>query len=291
MTGLSRDNAIVDIQIKGPNDADFMTNGRTTADAFGQWSYTSSVLGQDGTYQVRALSGGQLSDNTVVYTLRSGPSILRTAMYRMGLAGYAGVRDTYISEQTPLLSFSTGVTMSVRSGTAMEPLARFDLSSIPANARVVMAKVGLYSLDAEPCTNVAVPVYQVRAQWDATTNWISPTVGSGWLVPGARSAVSDRVEPATYTQTVRAPFTWYDWDITPMVQQWVSNPSTNHGLIADTALGGQVVKLAVNNLDQPSVTLTMEDLVNALGGRRDFASSEYQELRRRPILFVTYVIP
>jgi hypothetical protein len=250
------------------------------------------VLGQDGTYQVRALSGGQLSDNTVVYTLRSGPSVLRTVILRAGLSGYTGVQDTYISQQTPLLSFSTGVTMSVRSGTAMESLARFDLSNIPANARVVMAKVGLYSLDAEPCTNLAVPVYQVRTPWTAaTTNWISATVGNDWGAPGGRSATEDRVEPATYTQTVRAPFTWYDWDVTPMVRQWVSNPSSNYGLIADTALGGQVVKSAINNLDQPSVTLTMEDLVNALGGRRDFASSEFQELRRRPILFVTYVIP
>ena len=62
---------------------------------------------------------------------------------------------------------STGVTVSVRSEDVTNPLARFDLSGIPANATIVMAKLGLYSMDAEPCTNMVASSYQLLRPWDA----------------------------------------------------------------------------------------------------------------------------
>jgi hypothetical protein len=278
--------------IRDSNDADYMTNGTTTADPFGQWEYTTTVLAQDGVYNIRAKGYGILSENTVIFSMSDNAAALDLGTFRAGYNEYNATDDTYISENAPLTSFSTGVTVSVRSEDVMNPLARFDVSGIPANARIVMAKLGLYSLDAEDCTNMVASSYQLLRTWDAATaTWITATESVTWNIPGANSVIVDRLGEATYTETVKAPFTWYTWDVTQMVQNWVADGSTNYGVIVKAWTYGQEVFHADNNLDDPNVLLTLEPLASGVGGRRDFAASEYYELPRRPILFVTYVIP
>lgn len=174
----------------------------------------------------------------------------------------------------------------------MNPLARFDLSGIPANAQIVMAKLGLYSLDAEDCTNMVAASYQLLRSWDpVNATWITATQSVTWNVPGANGVIVDRLGDPTYTETVKAPYTWYTWDVTEMVENWVADAGTNFGVIVKAWTQGQEVYHADNNLDNPDVWLTLQPLANGIGGRRDFAASEYQELRRRPVLFVTYVLP
>jgi len=291
LVGLSLDSALIEVQVKGPNDAAFVTNGFTTADQYGAWSYSTTTLLQNQQYQIRAKGYGVLSENTVFYTL-SGQPTLGTNALRFGAQSFSGVQDTYISALAPAVTYSLGITLSVQSQDEKDPLARFDLSGIPTNARIVMAKLGLYSLDAEPCTNMVAASYQLLRTWDAgTATWLTTTQGITWNVPGANSTIVDRLGQATYTETVRAPYTWYTWDVTSMAQSWLSDPSSNFGVIVKAwTFGGEVIH-ADNKLDQPAVVLQQQPLVNGIGGRRDFASSEYPVLQRRPVLYVTYVIP
>jgi hypothetical protein len=292
LTGLSRDRVAVEVQIKGPNDAAFVTNGAAASDGFGKWSYTTTALAQNGEYRIRARSAGVLSENTLVYTMASGRPLLNLGTFRDGLGGYTGADDTYISESAPLSSFSAGVTVSVRTEDTTNPLARFDVSGIPANARIVMAKLGLYSLDAQPCTNMVASSYQLLRVWDAATaTWMTATQGITWNIPGANNTVVDRLGEPTYTETVKAPYTWYTWDLTEMVQSWVANPSSNFGVIVKAWSYGQEVSQVENDLNDPAVTLIEQALANGIGGRRDFAASEYSVLQRRPVLYVTYVLP
>ena len=76
LTGLSLDSALIDVQVKGPSDADFITNGSTTADQYGKWVYTTTMLAQNGTYAVRARGYGEYSENTIFYTLGDNPQAL-----------------------------------------------------------------------------------------------------------------------------------------------------------------------------------------------------------------------
>jgi hypothetical protein len=155
-----------------------------------------------------------------------------------------------------------------------------------------MAKLGLYSLDADPCTNMVASSYQLLRPWDnSSATWITATQNITWNVPGANHTLTDRLGQATYTETVRAPYTWYTWDVTSMVQNWVADPATNHGVIVKAWDFGAEVVSAENNFDQPNVVLNLQQLVNGLGGVRDFASSEYGVQQRRPALYITYVLP
>ena len=292
LTGLSPDSAPIDVQIMGTNDASFVTNGSTVADSFGTWVYTTTVLAQDGRYQLRAMSRGLYSENDLFYTMASQRSGLNVGGFRAGVGGYSGVDDTYINQRAPSASYGKSVTVTVRSEDETDPLAAFDLSTIPANARVVMAKLGLYSMDAEPCTKMVASSFQLLRTWDPDhATWISATEAISWTIPGANEPALDRYGEPTYTETVRAPYTWYTWDVTSMAQNWVANPSSNFGVIVKAwTFGGEVIH-ADNKLDQPAVVLQQQPLVNGIGGRRDFASSEYPVLQRRPVLYVTYVIP
>jgi hypothetical protein len=292
LTGLSRDNAPITVQVKGPNDAAFVNNGTTTADAFGSWVYTTTSLSQDGQYQIRALSGSLVSENSVTYSFVAGQKPLALGTLRVGYQNYTGSDDTFISAGQPNQVHSEGITLSVRTQDVANPLAKFDLSGLPANARIVMAKLGLYSLDADPCTNMVASSYQLLRPWDdSSATWITATQNITWNVPGANHTLTDRLGQATYTETVRAPYTWYTWDVTSMVQNWVADPATNHGVIVKAWDFGAEVVSAENNFDQPNVVLNLQQLVNGLGGVRDFASSEYGVQQRRPALYITYVLP
>ncbi len=292
LTGLSPDNAPIDVQVMGPNDADYVTNGSTVADSFGTWVYTTTVLSEDGSYQIRAMSHGLYSENDLSYTMYSQPNALNVGMFRAGSGGYTGAEDTYISQQAPNANYVNGITVTVRSEDTSDPLAMFDLSAIPANAHVVMAKLGLYSMDAEPCTKMVASSFQLLRLWDPEhATWISATQAISWTLPGANEPLLDRYGQPTYTETVRAPFTWYSWDVTQMAQNWVNNPTSNLGLIVKAWTYGGEVLHANNNLDRPAVNLIQDQLTNGIGGRRDFASAEYSVVPRRPVLYVTYVLP
>ncbi len=289
LTGRAADYARLTVQIKGPGDAEFLANGTAVADAFGNWAYTTKALARDGLYQIRAAGYGQASENTVSYVVGSG-SQLSVAVIRANADG-GGVADTYISADDPAASYGEAVTLSL-STDAMNPLLRFDLSAIPADARVAMAKLSLYALDNLPCANMAAAVYQLARSWDPdSVNWTEAMPGMNWSAPSAGGVPQDRLSLAAYTELVQGPQAWYTWDVTEMAQDWVADAGTNGGVIVQAASYGSDVVNAANDLDSADVALTMQPLANGVGGRRDFAASEYPELRRRPVLYVTYVIP
>ncbi len=86
LTGLSRDSAPIDVQV-GLNDADFVTDGSTVADSFGTGVYSTTVLAQDGRYQILALSRGMSSENNLSYTMANQPAGLNVSVFQSGLGG------------------------------------------------------------------------------------------------------------------------------------------------------------------------------------------------------------
>jgi hypothetical protein len=69
------------------------------------------------------------------------------------------------------------------------------------------------------------------------TTWVSRTLTAPWALPGAASPTDDIITPAATGQTVfpvwsyppgRYPFTW---DVTSLVQSWVSDAAHNYGLL------------------------------------------------------------
>ena len=103
-------------------------------------------------------------------------AVERTLVLQQGTEGYEGVKDTWIStndwESPPLDTRNYGqnnILLLERNG-RNNPLLRFDLSSIPANSKVVSVVLSLYNLTHSGSSGQdyarRVRLYGVLVDWD-----------------------------------------------------------------------------------------------------------------------------
>ncbi|MEU9879143.1 DNRLRE domain-containing protein [Streptomyces phaeochromogenes] len=149
-------------------------------------------------------------------------------------------------------------------------LLKFPALGIPDTARVLDATVRMWGTRVgQDTSDSAAPVYELRPltrdfdEKDAT--WTKAAAGTGWRSQGGDfgAVVSDTASPAP-TADGRDPAR-SEWNITPLAQSWVSDPSAKKG----------VVVKAADEKAVPERTL--------------FLSSETAEQPLRPSIAVTYV--
>lgn len=107
-------------------------------------------------------------------------------------------------------------------------LVRFDLSSIPTNAIVISAKLRLYQYESNSSGTIAMGAHQVLQAWDeATATFNNASSGTPWTqgVGGTYNATA-----AATASVVIGTFGFYEWDLTALVQQWVSQSQANYGV-------------------------------------------------------------
>nr|WP_246356982.1 DNRLRE domain-containing protein [Pyxidicoccus fallax] len=201
--------------------------------------------------------GALASDVTVSFQQGVSPS-----------ASYAGVTDTWLQENLP--STNVGADALLRmdldypagSGQAANALLRFDLREIPAGATVRSVQLTFHVTNRTGGEGYFL--YTAGRAWnEAEATWARASAASTWSAPGARGA-TDRgstvlgtllpTVTGTHTVTLGA-------QGLAAVQQWVNNPTSNHGFVLD----------ALTNMDG-----------------LDLASSEAATLAQRPRLTVTY---
>jgi hypothetical protein len=171
-----------------------------------------------------------------------------TTVFQQGVmpfAAYAGVNDTYLMSTT---DFDNAGCVELRTVALNGPenerfLVKFDISSIiPATATVISASLHLY-FNQDIIVPAYMEMYKLTTDWGAgndcwsaaaagecnwtdaikgTTAWTTP--GGDYVTPGilgvnaSGSDTSDLYLSLTGTGLI-------------MVQDWVSNPSTNYGVI------------------------------------------------------------
>ena len=143
------------------------------------------------------------------------------------------VRDTYISSYDPTVNDGNGQRIRVKYS-VFRSLIYFDLASIPTGSTVQSAKLRLYLDwydDGKPTATPRVAVYKVLRGWEELqATWNKATSDISWGTAGCESA-SDRSFSESGAAVISTVNTWYEWDITALVQDWVSNPAGNRGLI------------------------------------------------------------
>ena len=187
-----------------------------------------------------------------------------TVVFQQGVDGYAGTDDTCINAWAVDTNYGGDNTMAVRSGNVKSSLLRFDVRIIPTDAVVTEAILQLYTVGSggHPIT---VSVYRVRRAWlgnEAT--WNRARSGDNWGIPGCDNTDSDRWATAEASVVVSSGAAPYTFDITNMVQAWVSDPAWNAGMLLK-ALSGTAVQYTL-------------------------ASREHGNVNIRPKLTVTYIV-
>ena len=154
------------------------------------------------------------------------------------------LEDTSIQEWKPTENFGSGGAFRVRPlEGAASALMRWDLSSIPVGSVIQDARLELYASYRHPAAQIEIGAYEVLVPWqESSATWNVASTGVPWAQAGCKAIGVDRGGSAAATTTILAASPvpgWYAWTITGLVQEWVSDPASNQGLIL-VASGGTV---------------------------------------------------
>ena len=199
-------------------------------------SYTTpaTTLADSGSTYSVVVTNGQGSATSAGATLTVNPAAggggSTTTVFQQFLNGYQGTSDTYIDEFRPTLSFGNDQWLDIRwfTGSATEhmvSLLKFDLSLIPPTATVTSAKLSLYITRTNNAT-----AGDVLKMDKATSAWTEAQTWQLGEPAGAPSGVTCPDVTTYGSQTPAPPLPYVITGMGPLVQDWVSNPTGNHGV-------------------------------------------------------------
>ena len=189
------------------------------------------------------------------------PSIL-TVSFQDGVNGYVGTRDSKLMSTKPTTNYGSRNRLTVDGDPDVSALLYWDITSIPVGSHIRSIDV---TFNVSGKSSNDYEIYRMERAWvESETNWNEFASGQSWQVPGADGSV-DR--GSTVLGFIAAPVNGiYTIPLNAsgiaMVQSWVDNPSSNHGII-------------------------ILDYNNASDGM-DLSSSEIKTAANRPKLTVTY---
>jgi len=153
----------------------------------------------------------------------------RHVTFQDDLDGYAGTRDTWMTEDYPTGNFGDSDISHLQSPTQDRQLHEFDLSSIPSGATVSSATVSFYVMDLVSGTPT-VACYRVIKHWEemqATYNNATDTVA--WGTPGMQAGPD--YDGTALGATAITGTGFVSFDITGTVQGWVNGAYANEGVM------------------------------------------------------------
>ena len=175
-------------------------------------------------------------------------------------------KDTLLNQGAP--NWNQGITpwlwvQHTGGGSGDHSLLQFDLSSIPVHSKIENASLWLYKWTSGAGGTIAL--HRVTSDWaegtqDHTTGpgatWNDRDTGVPWISPGGDYDPS----PVDVSNLNAGAAAWYRWDITPLVQGWVSGSYDNQGMIlvaqtAETDLAFSSSDTA-NASEHPKLTIT-----------------------------------
>ncbi|MFQ5471034.1 MAG: DNRLRE domain-containing protein [Gammaproteobacteria bacterium] len=134
----------------------------------------------------------------------------------------ASGKDAYIRANKPTTNYGGSDKIKLEQD-KRHGLIEFDLSSIPTDASVSSATLGLY-LEKEPNNPQMVDVHAIQTSWlENNVTWQTPWTSNG----------GDYTNTVIDTQTVSV-VNFYQWNVLNTVIGWLATPSTNHGLLLKT---------------------------------------------------------
>jgi hypothetical protein len=157
-------------------------------------------------------------------------------------AQYTGTgQDTYVNSGSPTNNNSTNSSLKTYTWptdtAANRPIIKWDLSVIPPNATIKDATLSLYMYGYSGSggdDNYEISAHKIvnHDPIISSCTWNTFDGVSSWT-GGADGGTQDLAEPEA-TTVVDKTVGYKNWNITQMVQEWISQPATNFGLLLDS---------------------------------------------------------
>lgn len=159
------------------------------------------------------------------------PGTFVTVTLQYGVNGYTGAQDTYMDNYNATTNYCPASQLKVGKRWSYQPILRFDLSSIPADALITRAMLDVYmpawSADSE-ITMTAYYISRTVAMCEAT--WQQASTGNAWGGLGAVNTTTDRRPSPESTVITTGPRKWYSMDLTAVTRGWRSGQLANNGV-------------------------------------------------------------
>jgi hypothetical protein len=184
-------------------------------------------------------------------------------------------KDTYVSSQFPTTTYCTSINMRVGHSAAPETartFIQFDLSTIPSGSTVNSATLEVYGGFVFGTSSPIIQARQVTSPWsECTVDWNNqPSFSS--------NIIASDSDPVGSTN-------WWSWDVTSLVQNWMSGTATNDGfaLVSDdeSAVRGVWFYTSDDTADaflKPKLTVNFTDIVlqpSPTAGKDTYVSSQF----------------
>ncbi len=168
-------------------------------------------------------------------------------------ADYQGCQDTYVTEwdkDNPHDMDNLRLRV-VDVGKIKKPLIKFDLEGqIPVGSTVQQAVLEIKTGYRSREFDLNVEACQLLVDWEETeATWYHSTSGVPWHAPGVEGS-GDRLFDPVSTARLSEVEKWVEWTLTDVVQTWVSDPSSNHGVILMPGLVTQTVEWSLYDSEQ-----------------------------------------
>jgi hypothetical protein len=179
---------------------------------------------------------------------------------------YVGADDVTIVQQEPNQAHHPTMNIYLRpvpdyGGIEKEGLMRFELDTyIPNDAVIGQAILSLHVYSGTTSSTADLEVYALNRPFvPSSATWNSAYAFNPWNVPGAYGEGDRRQVAAAVKRMPSCPVwwacdTWVDLDITSLVQEWVSSPVTNYGMLLRLAQQDGNVEYEVRSSNAPYTT-------------------------------------
>ncbi len=145
---------------------------------------------------------------------------------------YQGVTDTKLDSSKPKRNYGSTGTLTVQADSWIGSLIKFDLSDIPLNALIEEAKLELFLVSTNDSGSFTLKIYKMLRPWlENEANWTKATKNVVWGSEGANKIGVDREGIPLSQGRVSSVKTWYQFDLTSAVQEWVIYPNKNFGVL------------------------------------------------------------
>lgn len=210
---------------------------------------------------------GAVNRRYVIYPATGQPPTL--LRLRQGLDGYTGAKDTYVtvySSEGSADAHGSAERLLSAYDLRRKALLRFDLGPIPAGKEIKAAKLTVHLLETRSLS-ISLGAYEAKRPWlDTEATWERATQSQLWTAAGADGVGTDRSGAATYAVSNVAVAGPYSFDMKALVEQWIATPDSNFGLFL------------IGNGSYTSESYP-------------FASAEYSDPGKRPVLEIWYMDP
>jgi len=190
----------------------------------------------------------------------------------------ASTMDTFI--QSDNATYANGVVATIvtgglsTGGQVCRGLLRFDLSSIPSNAKIISASISLYHETEAATTDYTVGLHKALTEWfesEVTGALNAGDVGSVWNYRNNAGTVawaggagggsgSDYMATASDTKLIAEVLTWYSFDVTNDVAGFIVSNNFGWWVINESEATANSRKRftssdAVTGTDRPKITV------------------------------------